>query len=320
MKKKFVMMLLAMALTVGATTGCASYEKQAEVVEAASKAAEEDAEDAKQDNSDEDDADAKDKKSAKKAQKDTDADAEEDADDAAEDAAEEVEEAAEAKTADLTVIEDEEKVAPAEDATIVVTGSSSVSAVPDRAEISLRVETQDEDAKEAQKKNSETVAAVMEALDGLNIKSSHIKTTGYDMYTRYNYDDNSITGYEVTTTIRVSGQKVTKIGEIIETSVEAGANGIDGITYTSSEYDDLYDAALDEAVKQAKHKAGVIANASGAELGAVINVSEGYQDDSSRYQDMSSFAKAETASAADTAVLPGEVDIKAQVTVTYELK
>ena len=95
---------------------------------------------------------------------------------------------------------------PAEPQNVLkVNGSGEVTAIPDIAEISLAVVTQDKDAAEAERLNNEAMNAVMEALYGFNIEENDIESSYFNLYPMYDYSNNkeSITGYRVNNEIRV---------------------------------------------------------------------------------------------------------------------
>ena len=100
-------------------------------------------------------------------------------------------------------------------------------------------------------------------------------------------------------------------------------NRIDDIRYTCSTYDEAYLDALKGAKANADVKAQALAEASGRELGRVMALQEGYQDTSVQHRSVNAAAFKEEAamdSAAEMAVMPGELSVDASVTVTYELK
>ena len=208
----------------------------------------------------------------------------------------------------------------AEGAQVIANATATIKAEPDIAEIVLGVTTQSGTAEEAQSQNTETINNILSVLNGMNIKDSDLKTSGYNMYPQYDYNNSGvISGYSVTTQLTISDQNVNSVGEIIDKSVKAGATDINGITYSCSEYDSLYEKALTEAVQAAQNKAQVIAQAADAEIDGLVNITEGQQDTSLQYQDYYASGLDES-SKSGTTIVPGEVDIKASVSATYSLK
>ncbi len=216
----------------------------------------------------------------------------------------------------VVIVKQEEKPA------VTVAADHGVTVIPDTAEIRFGVMSQASEAPKAQEENTKIVDKLIEELKKAGVEEKDIRTTGYDMYPRYSNNGQSITGYYVTTNMSVSNQSLEKTGDLLTVCIKAGANQIQGIYYTYSGYNEAYAEALGNAVKAASLKAEAIAAASGRTLGEIIAIQEGYQNTSMRasYQSVNAEAMMAKASAADAvAILPGEVDVSAQVTVTYRL-
>ena len=115
---------------------------------------------------------------------------------------------------------------------------------------------------------------------------------------------------------------------MISKAVEAGVNSLDSVSYFCSTYDESYQEAMAKAVEMARTKAQALAEAGGRSLGEVVSIEEYGYNPSQRYASGGSrnMAVEETAAAADGAmaagmgVMPGEVDVEAQVTVTFSLE
>ena len=163
---------------------------------------------------------------------------------------------------------------------------------------------------------------VLDALKAKKVEEKDIRTTGYDLYPRYDNNGEAITGYTMATNLVISNQSVDAIGELVSACVDAGANQMYGITYTCSGYNEAYAEALGNATKAAKIKAEAIAKAAGKQLGDIIEIREGYQNTALRstYQSISAKGEMEEAVMDIASVMPGEVDVQAAVTVTYAMK
>ena len=210
--------------------------------------------------------------------------------------------------------------------TITVNASGTAKAVPDKAEISFGVTTQAKTPDAAQQENAETIDKVIAHLKERGIEEKSIQTSGYNLYPEYDYNGNTpkITGYQVRTTLTVTDQDIDDAGDIVSECVKLGINDVDNFRFYASTYDEAYEEALVSAVAAANKKAAVLAKSADGELGRVLSLNEGYQNTTYRYA-KANYAMAEAA-AMDTgagfgmSVMPGEADITAQVTVTYELR
>lgn len=212
---------------------------------------------------------------------------------------------------------------------ITVSASSEMKVVPDKARISVSVVTEGKTAEDCQDENAKSVNAVIEALGKLEVADESIQTINTWLSPRYGSssdkdDDYKITGYEMTTTLRVSDLDIANVGATMQSCISAGANEVYGMEYYASNYDEAYQQALEDALEVAHGKAQGLADAAGVSLGTVVDVSEGYQDTSARYveemadMDTAMGSAGNTESAAKT--MPGQTTIRAELTVTYAIR
>ena len=210
---------------------------------------------------------------------------------------------------------------------ITVSASSTVRLAPDKATVSFGVTTRENTAEAAQSKNSEDVDHVIEVLTQRGVEEKSIRTTYYSLYPQYDWSSNGeqrIIGYSVTTTMSVQDQDIEELGKLLSACVAAGVNNIDNVSFFCSGYDEAYSQALTHAVEAAREKAEVLAAAAGKALGEATVIAEGWQDASARYGGSvnRSFAFADEAvmDSAVPAFQPGESEINANVTVTYQMR
>lgn len=206
---------------------------------------------------------------------------------------------------------------------VTVTGKEEVKVVPDMAEIVYAVYTRTDTAEACQTKNSEDLTRAIETLKSLGVEETSIQTSSYGMNPIYDWNsaDQKITGYEMTTRLTVSDIPIDNAGKIISESVAAGVNGIDSVSYFSSQYDEKYQEALKGAMDVAKSKAEALAAASGKTMVGVVRVEEYGYNPTVRNSTYSAPGVAKKESAVEEmAVMPGEVTVEAQVTVDYEIQ
>ena len=205
------------------------------------------------------------------------------------------------------------------DRLITVTASAEVSVVPDKAEITVGVRTEQKEARAAQDENTKIVNQVIALLKERGVDDKSIRTSGYNMYPRYDYEhDEAIIGYNVETTLTIKDQEISEVGTVLSECVEAGATSIHNINYFCSTYSEAYEEALTLAVAKSREKADVLAQAAGKEVRDVVSITEGYQNNSSEYSNVRMEAKA--ADAMDVSIMPGETSITANVTVSYRMR
>lgn len=162
--------------------------------------------------------------------------------------------------------------------TISVSGSGTADTVPDIVDIQLGVDTIENEPATAVSKNTELMNEIMGVLKIIDISSEDVQTVFYSMWVEDVYDESGPTGerrYHVTNQVNVRLDDLTQTGILLEEAISAGATTIAGITFGVADTTELEQAALDNAILDARQKAERIASDMGVELGSVISVSEG---------------------------------------------
>ncbi|MTK06530.1 MAG: DUF541 domain-containing protein [Hungatella sp.] len=206
---------------------------------------------------------------------------------------------------------------------IQVQSQEEVKVVPDKAEVSFAVSSQAADPKSVQDLNSTDVDKVLSFLKSTGIDEKSIQTSSFGLQPVYDWNNGQkITGYEMRTGIVVSDIPMDQVGTLLSSSIEAGINTVDRISYLSSKYDESYQEALKKAVESSKVKAEAMAAASGKSLGEVTNVQEISSYNENRYTtyNADSATASLEAGAKALAIEPGQISVTAQVTVTYSIK
>ena len=207
----------------------------------------------------------------------------------------------------------------ADEATLTVTGSGIATVTPDKASLFIGVQTADSSSKTAQDKNAKDINNVIGALLDYGVKEKDISTSSFDLYANYDYskDVSELIGYTATTMLTVKNLDVKDVGELLEKVGEAGVNQVNGIRFDYTETEAAYDKALDAAMDRAQEKAEKLAAREGCRLGKILSVSEGDSNGSAATTGAREYM--ESAKADSMNVMPGESDVTATVTVTYQL-
>lgn len=223
-----------------------------------------------------------------------------------------------------------------DDCSLSVDASATVEAVPDVANVSFSVNVTGDDAAKAQEDVAAIVDAATAAIIALGVAEDSVNVSNMNVWPYYEYSSGilgrnktpRITGYEVDVQMSVKNVGVDQIGDVIAAAMDAGVNGVGGVSYFCSSYDDLYDTALAQACNRARHKADVMADALGYVVDGMSHANIGYE--SQRYKAAPTmaagsmdFAYEEAAVAEDSLASvsfdPGTVEIEASVSITFEL-
>lgn len=194
--------------------------------------------------------------------------------------------------------------------TVSVTGTGSVEAVPDRAEVSAGVESRASTAKAALAANGAAMQKVIAALRANGGKDVTTQTVSLSTA----FDQNGQPNGFVASNVASAETSLDGAGALIDAAVAAGANTVYGPSLSRSDADALYRKALAEAVDDAKVRAEILAKASGRALGRVTAIAESGSAPPVPYA-----AKA-SAAQDSTPVVSGPEETTASVSVTYELR
>ena len=160
---------------------------------------------------------------------------------------------------------------------ISVTGEATVSVPPDQAQIDGGVTSDAKTAREASEANNAAMGKVLLALKGAGIEEKDTQTSRLSLQPQYapNRSGSSpITGYRASNRVTIRLRDVTKVANVIDVLVGAGANDIGGINFTVSQPSKHLDEAREKAVADARRKAEIFARAAGVTLGEPLSISE----------------------------------------------
>ena len=73
-------------------------------------------------------------------------------------------------------------------------------------------------------------------------------------------------GYQVTNLLKITIDNIEKVGEIVDTAVDNGANTVRNINMTVSNQEHFYQQALVNAIKNAQEKAALVADTLGVSI------------------------------------------------------
>ena len=204
---------------------------------------------------------------------------------------------------------------------VVVGGDATVQAAPDTAIVTISVVTQHKNAVTAQQENATKTEAVVRALKTGAGPGAEVKTSGYSLQPMRVYRENqppTITGYEARNTITVTLSDLTKVGSIIDTTAQAGANDISGISFTLKNDRPARDQALVQATQEAMGKAKVIATALG---GRVVRIAEVQEEGLVRPLPIyEKFEMTTRMAAAQTPIEVGTLDVISRVQLVAEVE
>ena len=160
---------------------------------------------------------------------------------------------------------------------IAVSGTGETQISADTAIVSLGVSARNQDVLKAQQKVNEVIAEIRKALMDQGVEEECINTDYMNIYAIYDYSDGmeEVSAYNANSTLAIKATDLENVGMLIDTAFAAGANMLNGISFSASDTEAAQEESLKKAVEEAKKKAEVLAEASGLTITGMEIVSEG---------------------------------------------
>lgn len=196
-----------------------------------------------------------------------------------------------------------------------------VEAKPDTVTISAGVLTDAPTAVAAMRQNSADMERVIARIKAAGIAERDIQTTGLNLNARFEYDRDGerqvFRGYRAINTVSVRFRDVQSVGPILDALVAAGANNINGPSF-SIDNDEQYKAtARRNALQRAQRQAQEYARAAGYANVRLLQVKESIEG-SARPESGAIIVTGSRVGGAPP-VEPGVVGTGVTVSITYEM-
>ena len=211
-----------------------------------------------------------------------------------------------------------------EPSVLTVTGFGEVRIAPDEATVQLGVTRQRETAQEAQEQVNEVAQGILNAVIQLNVRAEHIQTSDLRLspvYTTRRPGSSSeprVVAYRASNMVSVRLENLSLVGLVIDAAMKAGGNQLQGVHFALRNDLSAREQALKEAVKAAAQKAKAISEALDVKIIEVIEVNEGSVS-VRRVTPQRFAASLAEVNAAATPVSPGQLTVRASVTIRYRI-
>lgn len=148
--------------------------------------------------------------------------------------------------------------------TVRASAEATITAKPDRAQITVGVVTESATAKEAADQNANATAQLIQTLKQVLSGRGDVKTPSYSISPQYQYANDKppkLTGYRAENSVLVTVDDLSLVGEVIDSSTNSGANTIGGIAFTLRNDEAVRNEAFAQAAIKAQATAEAIARA-----------------------------------------------------------
>jgi uncharacterized protein len=211
---------------------------------------------------------------------------------------------------------------PAPDSPVVVTiGEGVVKRAPDQAWVTVAAESRAKTPGDAQKLNADAMSAVMQKLKGVGLPAEAIQTSAYELRPEFDYVNNrqTLRGYVARNAIEVRVDELPKLGQVLDVAVGAGATSVSGIRFDLKDRTGVEQIALQRAVADARAQANTAAQAAGMKVEKVTRIEVHREAQMPPPRPMYAM-RAEMAASAEPPIAPGELEVKATVTMTSAIR
>ncbi len=157
---------------------------------------------------------------------------------------------------------------------IVVSGRGVVEAAPDRALVTIGAQVIRPTAREAQEHASTTMTQVLRQVTALGIPRERVQTVGINLFPQRRPPSGDISGYQAVQRAAVTVDDLALVGPVLDAAVAAGANLLDGVSFTLRDPAAARTRAFAAAVQDARATANALASAAGVSIARVVRIEE----------------------------------------------
>ncbi|MFT5752336.1 MAG: hypothetical protein ACI86L_001849 [Dokdonia sp.] len=200
-----------------------------------------------------------------------------------------------------------------------VTGEGKISVVPDYVDIKVRVESQGKEAGAVKAENDTAIDKVINFLRSAGIKDKNIRTEYINLNKNYDYNTKTY-NYTANQSLTIVLKDLDKYEAVMSGLLSSGINRMDGVVFGSSEMEKLKAETRVKAIVNAKEKATAYAEALGQSIGKAIVISESGGSAPQPPVYKARMMSMEASSDGGETIAPGELSIRSQVQVSFQLK
>lgn len=219
---------------------------------------------------------------------------------------------------------------------ISVSGKGEVVAVPDIATFNFSVEKESLMVSDAQAEVAKRTNDIIAFLKKNGVADKDIKTAGYNIYPRYEYQARGdggvlipssdgkryLAAYVVSQNIAVKVRTLADAGKLLSGIGELGASNVSGLSFDFDKRDELAREARDKAIADARGEAAKLAKALGVRLVRILSYNDngGYPVYYEKAMMSGAYGLGGGAPSPAPQIPVGEDKITSQVNITYEIK
>ncbi len=208
--------------------------------------------------------------------------------------------------------------------TITVVGQGKVNVRPNMAQATIGVEVVKPTVDEASSEAQAVMEAVLKVLREQVDAEKDVQTSGFSIWVERPYGPDNLPGekafYHVSNQVSVTIRDLDRVGEVLDSAIEVGANSIYGVNFSVADADELEAEARQIATANAQAKAEELAALNKVKLGDVVSISEVIGSGTSFFAGGFQYPAAYGMGGGAGPVAPGELQMTLQLQVVYEIQ
>jgi uncharacterized protein len=211
---------------------------------------------------------------------------------------------------------------------VVASGEHRIKVAPDQAWAIVALQTRDSKAPEARRLGAAAMTTVTAALRNSGLEAAAIQTIGFSLQPEYEYVDGRqrMKGFLVSNQVQVRIDDVSKVAEVLDAVGSLSLPASSRVTIAGLRFDlknraSVERDALKGAVEDAMARAKSMAAGAGLGLGRTLRIEESTGQVMPKFNEAVMMARAGRGGAEiETPIEPSDIEIRAQVSLTIEIK
>lgn len=203
---------------------------------------------------------------------------------------------------------------------VSVQGEAETWVVPDKATITIGVETDGRDAVAVKNENDARIKRIIGDLQRRGVESRDIQTSALTLEPVYDWKPEGrreFIKFVMRNTVTVTVRNLDRLDAILTASVDGGSNIVNNVDFGTTRLTALRDSLRLEAARNARTKADALVGAVGGKLGRVVTIAE-----DANYQPpvMYRAMAMKEADNGGATVNGGQVQVRSTVSASFEIE
>lgn len=210
---------------------------------------------------------------------------------------------------------------------VIASGERRIRVAPDQAWVTVSVDTRDAKAPEARRLGAAAMTTVSAALKKTGLDNDAIQTIGFSLQPDYEFVNGRqrLKGFVVSNQVQVRIDEVSRVADVLDAvgglSLPASSMAtLAGLRFDLKNRANVEREALKGAVEDALARARFMASGAGLNLGRTLRIEEAGGEAVPKFQPVMMARSGAMAESVATPISAADIEIRAQIVLTIEVK